>query len=76
MPQVTGATCTVLAETLSTNTELQLLVLQDNPLGAAGARVLLRALHAGAGKGADRGPTQGQPAVQTAPPPPSGMCAF
>jgi hypothetical protein len=42
----------VLVETLSVNQELELLVLQDNPLGALGAHKLLRAVHAGAPRAA------------------------
>eukprot|EP00775_Hariotina_reticulata_P004523 gene4523-4775_t len=45
--KVSAKTCIVLVETLSVNRELQLLVLQDNPLGASGAQRLLRAVHAG-----------------------------
>ncbi|GBF91729.1 hypothetical protein Rsub_04033 [Raphidocelis subcapitata] len=45
---VSPATCSVLVETLAANSTLQHLVLQDNPLGATGARKLLRAVHSGA----------------------------
>jgi len=45
--QVSAATCLVLVETLSSNKVLEQLVLQENPLGRAGAQRLLRAVHAG-----------------------------
>jgi Ran GTPase-activating protein (RanGAP) involved in mRNA processing and transport len=45
--QVSAATCLVLVETLSSNKVLEQLVLQENPLGRAGAQRLLKAVHAG-----------------------------
>lgn len=45
--QVSAGTCVVLAETLLSNSVLEAVILQDNPLGALGVQKLLKAVHEG-----------------------------